>query len=413
MLLRDELQQVATKEQLRSFEVPRDFLIEQEGFSQKNGLLSSVRKRLRPALKAKYAKRLEALYELQEQGQAEELQALKDPSSTLSVIEKLSKLLEVNLGIKGIDTSKQKTFAELGGDSLGAVLFSKSIEEIFEVTIPANTILSPTGNIKAWVKIIEANELQQDTKRPTFTSIHGKDSVVIAAKDLQLAHFLSEEIVATAETLAETLIGKPTTVLLTGANGFLGHILCLTWLERLAKNNGKLICLIRGRDKEAAKLRLDTAFQGMDKAMEQRYEKLAAQHLEVLAGDVSDQNLGLSLTDFERLANEVDRICHPAALVNHRLEYPHLFGPNVLGTAEIIRLAITERKKPIDFISSVAVERFLDTSKINNEASPLLAQIQTSNQYAAGYGASKWAAEHLLQNANRDLACQSIFFVVI
>ena len=44
--LRTELQQVAEKEGLKSFEVPRDFVMEWEPFSQENGLLSSVRKRL-------------------------------------------------------------------------------------------------------------------------------------------------------------------------------------------------------------------------------------------------------------------------------------------------------------------------------------------------------------------------------
>src|SRR3546814_15323482 len=48
---------------LRAVEVPREFIIENEPFSTGNGLLTSVMKRKRPALNARYGERLEALYE--------------------------------------------------------------------------------------------------------------------------------------------------------------------------------------------------------------------------------------------------------------------------------------------------------------------------------------------------------------
>ncbi|MFK7908558.1 MAG: thioester reductase domain-containing protein [Chitinophagales bacterium] len=401
VLLRSELQKVAQNADLKSFEVPRDFIVESEPFSQKNGLLSSVRKRLRPALKRKYKERLEALYTAHEHQQTEELNALKDPNSSLKKKQKLVKLLEANLSIKDLDISKPRTFNELGGDSLGAALFSMSIEEIFGVAIPANILLSPTGSLQSWAKLIEKKLQNTGNDQATFASIHGKNAGIVYAKDLKLAHFLDKNTLEGAATAME-FVHPPQTVLLTGANGFLGHILCLQWLERLSTNGGKLICLIRAKDDAAARQRLDVEFEGGDKELELKYKELAANHLEVLAGDVSEAYLGLKESDFERLSIEVDRICHPAALVNHRLGYPHLFGPNVVGTAEMIRLALTSRKKPIDFVSSVAVERFLDTSEGNTENSPLLPQVKLSNQYAAGYGTSKWAAEHLLQQASQD-----------
>ena len=400
-LIREELQKVAQKEGLRSFEVPRDFLIESEHFSQQNGLLSSVRKRLRPALKKKYAPQLETLYKNHDQGNEAELLALKDPNSSLTILERLVKLLEANLGIKGIDLSKKRTFTELGGDSLGAVMFSNVIDEFFDVNIPANTLLSPTGNPQHWANLIEKAQGQSQSYRPTFKTIHGKKAKLAFAKDLALARFLGQDVIDKAATIQE-IVATPNTVLLTGANGFLGHILCLAWLERVAKTNGKVVCIIRAADDQAARKRLNNAFQGKDASMETLYNQLATKHLEVLVGDIAEINFGLSDANFQRLSREVDRICHPAALVNHRFEYEHLFGPNVVGTAEIIRLAITYRKKPIDFISSVAIERYLDTSQINNESSPLLAQVKLTSHYAAGYGISKWSAEHLLKNASEQ-----------
>ena len=93
-LIRQELQKVGQKEDLKSFEIPRDFIIEQEKFSRENELLSSVRKYLRPAIKRKYGAALEAMYEEHDRIQEEELAALRDPNSTLTTKEKLIKLLE-------------------------------------------------------------------------------------------------------------------------------------------------------------------------------------------------------------------------------------------------------------------------------------------------------------------------------
>lgn len=46
---------------------------------------------------------------------------------------------------------------------------------------------------------------------------------------------------------------------------------------------------------------------------------------------------------------------HNGALVNHAYSYEQLFEPNVLGTVELMRLAVSERKKALTFISSVGV----------------------------------------------------------
>ena len=399
-LLRQALQKVGQEEGLKSFEIPRDFIIEPEKFSRENDLLSSVRKYLRPALKRKYGAALETLYETHDQAKDAKIEALKDPNSGLNTFEKLVVLLESQFGIEGIDTTQRLTFQQLGGDSLGAALFSMSIEEIFEVSLAADVILSPTGSLQEWATLI--NQAQnQEQRQATFSSIHGKGATTLNADDLQLDKFLGGDLLKKAKELPLNDT-TPNTVLLTGANGFLGHILCLDWMKKLAQTNGKLICLVRAKDNAAAYQRLAKEFAGTDEKLEEQFRNLAEKHLEVLAGDISKPLLGLNENAFNRLAREVDRICHPAALVNHRLAYQHLFGPNVVGTAEIIRLAITNTRKPIDFISSLAVGQLLETSKVNNEDSPLLEQVQLNERYAAGYATSKWAAEHLLQKASKE-----------
>ncbi|MBR7551942.1 SDR family oxidoreductase, partial [Mycobacterium tuberculosis] len=82
-------------------------------------------------------------------------------------------------------------------------------------------------------------------------------------------------------------------------------------------------------------------FDSGDPKLLAHYQRLAADHLEVIAGDKGEANLGLDPQTWQRLAEEVDVIVDPAALVNHVLPYSELFGPNALGTAELIRIALT------------------------------------------------------------------------
>lgn len=401
-LLRHELHRVAKQEGIRSFEVPKDFIIEHEPFSEANGLLSGLRKRARPALERKYGPRLEGLYESLEYKKSEKRSKLMDPNSTLTVLEKLLGLLEVDLNIKVVDSAMPSSFHELGGDSLGAVSLSRSIEEVFQVDMQADLILSPTGNLKKWTEYIQQASSGENT-RPTCASVHGKNVVEINRHALSLTNFIEADILESAKALPSPP-AESSTVLLTGANGFLGRFVCLAWLEKLAPKGGKLICLVRARDNASAKMRLDRAYVGLDSKMAQRFDELARDHLDIFAGDVAEAEMGLDPADYQRLSREVDRVVHVAALVNHRLSYANLFGANVGGTAEIIRFSLAARKKAVDFVSTVAVHPLLGASQVSTEDAPLLDRVELSDAYAAGYGTSKWAGEQLLQQAHQHYA---------
>ncbi|WP_219043577.1 thioester reductase domain-containing protein [Zhongshania aquimaris] len=398
-LIHQELHRVAKEEGIKSFEIPKDFIVEWELFSEENGLLSGLRKKLRPALERKYGERLEAIYESQEDASKAKRRELIEDKDSLSVPEILSKLLEIDLNIHVASSTMSSTFYELGGDSLGAVLFSQSLEEVFGVEVAADMILSPTGNLAKWSAYIQKSLLGK-SERPNFASIHGKGATRITREDLDLTHFIAPAILNSSRELSAPP-GQESTVLLTGANGFLGRFVCLAWLEKLALTGGKLVCLIRAADNTSAKARLDSAYSGQDPQLESRYQTLAAKHLEVIAADVGEEKMGLSDADYQRLLRNVDRVVHVAALVNHRFSYANLFGANVLGTAEVIKFSLLEHKKNIDFISTVAVYSLLDTSEVSSEESPLLDSIALSDDYASGYAASKWACEQLLQNANQ------------
>ncbi|MFJ7277266.1 carboxylic acid reductase [Kitasatospora sp. NPDC098663] len=398
-LLRESLHRLATGAGLNSYEIPRDFLIETEPFSQENGLLSGVRKPLRPALAKRYGERLEALYAELTEHESDELRALRQLGPSRPVPETVCQAARALLGNRQDDVHPGTRFLELGGDSLSALSFSQLLKEVYRVDVPVDVVINPVNTLQRVADHIE-NALASGDRRPTADQVHGPGATRLAAGDLTLDAFLAPE--------TPTRTGRPTgplpearTVLLTGANGYLGRFLCLEWLERVAQRGGTLVCVVRGATDESARARLDAAFDSGDPELLRRYHGLAAAHLEVVAGDVGESDLGLDRETWQRLADTVDLIVHPAALVNHVLPYDQLFGPNVLGTAELIRLAVTSRAKQFTYLSTVAV--VFDSAAAADEDADIRTACGTrdlGSGYANGYAASKWAGEVLLREAH-------------
>jgi fatty acid CoA ligase FadD9 len=397
--LRESLQQTAKSAELQSYEVPAEFLVEFEPFSVANGLLSGVGKNLRPKLKDAYGARLEQLYAELAAAQVDELRSLRQGAATRPVLATVIGAARVVLGSAGAEVDSDSHFTDLGGDSLSALTFSTLLAELLGTEVSVGVIVSPTSDLGQIADYIEG-ERRAGSARPTFARVHGKGETTVYASDLTLDKFIDAKTLAAAVTLPRAT-GEPQTVLLTGANGYLGRFVTLEWLQRLSGTGGKLITIVRGSDAEAARARLEKVFDSGDPDLLRRFRELAADHLEVIVGDVGEPNIGLDHTTWERLAQTVDLVVHVGALVNHVLPYEQLFGPNVVGTAEIIRLAISARIKPVTFMSTVAVAMpiapgdFVEDGDIR-AISPARA---IDDSYANGYGNSKWAGEVLLREA--------------
>ncbi|MFJ2402520.1 carboxylic acid reductase [Streptomyces xanthochromogenes] len=397
--LNESFLRVAKEEGLNSYEIPREFLIEPEPFSQENGLLSDHRKFLRPRLLERYRERLEELYADITARESEKLLDVRRGAGERSVLETVQRAVQALLGGSGGEVSPSAHFRDLGGDSLTAVGFADLLDDVFEVRVPVDMIISAATDLRQLAGHIEAKR-ETGRNRPGFASVHGKGSTEVRAGDLTLEKFMDARIIAGAQQLAPPA-GAPRTVLLTGASGYLGRFLCLEWLEQLAGVDGQLICLVRGKDVAAARKRIEDSFADGDGAPAQRFRDLAADHLEVVAGDIAEPQLGLSDRTWNRLSEQVDSIVHAGALVNHVLPYNHLFEANVLGTAELIRLALTGRKKPFTYVSSVAVATSTHPALGEDPDVRRALPVQPVDEgYAGGYATSKWAGEVLLREAH-------------
>lgn len=398
--LAEALQATAKDAGLEPYEVPRDFLVETEPFSIDNGLLSDIRKQLRPRLRERYGDQLEQLYEDIERGQNDELRALRAGGADQPVYETVTRAVQALLGCDSTDLGPETHFTDLGGDSLSALTFSNLLRDVFGIEVPVGVVISPANDLQAIARHIE---IQRDStaQRPTFESVHGRGATEVRASDLKLDEFLDAETLAAAKRLARPG-GEPKTVLLTGATGFLGRFMCLDGLERLAERGGKLICLVRATDDAAARDRLEKAFDNGDTELLRHYRALADDHLEVIAGDLGSPDLGVARQTWSRLAEEVDAIMHVGALVNHVLPYEQLFGPNVVGTAELIRLAVTAKLKPFTYLSTIGIADQIEPGTLAEarDIRRLSPFRHRGEGYASGYSTSKWAGEVLLREAH-------------
>ena len=395
--IRRALNQVAEEHGLNSYEVPRDFLIETEPFSGENGLLTGIGKFSRPNFKARYGERLEQVYAQIAQDQVAELRALRTGGADRPVLETVTRAVQATLGVAAADVAPTSRFGDLGGDSLSALSLSMLLEEIFGVEVPVGVILNPAGDLRLVADYVEAQ--QSGVKRASFATVHAADSTTVHASDLKLDKFIDPDLLAKAPTLpkaAETV----RTVLLTGSTGYLGRFQAMAWLEQLAKTDGKLILIARGADPAQARKRVEAALD-TDPALMTHFRALAADHLEVLPGDLGLPGLGLDDETWTRLAQEVDLIVHPAAHVNHVLPYTQLFSANVVGTSELIRLALTTRLKRFDYVSTLGVIALTGTLvDEDGDIRSLVPACEISDGYANGYNISKWAGEVLLREAN-------------
>ncbi|MFJ4966520.1 carboxylic acid reductase [Streptomyces sp. NPDC088729] len=400
-LLTESLQRIAKEAELNSYEIPRDFLIETEPFSPENGLYTESHKLLRPRLKERYGDALERLYVQLADGQERQLRELRQSGADRPVMETVSRAAQALLGCPNSQLSTDAHFTDLGGDSLSALSFSQLMKEIFHVDVPVGVVISPANDLARVSQYIETERRRPGAPRPTFASVHGEHSTEVRADDLTLEKFLDTPTLTAASTLPRP-DGDVRTVLLTGATGYLGRFLCLEWLERLASSGGRLICVVRASDAAEAAKRLEGAFDSGDAALLRRYRTAADGVLEVLAGDIGEPRLGLAEDTWLRLTDTVDLIVHPAALVNHVLPYSQLFGPNVVGTAELIRLALTTRMKPVTYVSTVAVCLGTAAGAADEDADiRATSPVRPLGQgYADGYATSKWAGEVLLRDAH-------------
>jgi amino acid adenylation domain-containing protein/thioester reductase-like protein len=190
-------------------------------------------------------------------------------------------------------------------------------------------------------------------------------------------------------SLSAAAPGPLRTVLLTGATGFVGAQLAY---ELLSRTGAMVYCLVRAGTDPQARQRVIVALRERG-LWRQRW----AGRLVGVAGALDQPGLGLREQRWKQLARDADAVLHAGALVNFLYDYRAHRGANVLGTAELLRLAQQDHPVPLHHVSTLGVldrEAALHDGPMPEDVDP-----ERVRPPETGYSRSKWVAERQLARA--------------
>ncbi|SEA06395.1 amino acid adenylation domain-containing protein/thioester reductase domain-containing protein [Pseudobutyrivibrio sp. ACV-2] len=261
-------------------------------------------------------------------------------------------------------------YFHLGGNSILVTKLTYLINEKFKVEVPYRYFFT-----KPTVKAVEDYIVNANPKNAEADVTEGWE----ADLDMPLAIEAGVPYANTCEN-----------VLLTGATGFLGAYLLKSLLE---KTDCNIYCLVRAEDavKAFERVASNLKYYGID-VLSQLHR------VKAIAGDLGQPLLGLNENQFAELANTVDEIYHNGAIALYGYSYEQLRAANVLGTAEIIKLAAQAKRKAIHYVSTVSVFDGSAKNKVLEDDIPDCGKLKNQG----GYGMTKLVAEALLRKAREQ-----------
>jgi thioester reductase-like protein len=175
---------------------------------------------------------------------------------------------------------------------------------------------------------------------------------------------------------------QATTILLTGATGFLGTSLLRALLDG---TSARILCLARPTGQSVAR-RISAMTAGRD-----------AHRVLAVDGDLSAPRLGLQDRIWRDLREQVDAVCHAGASIDWVKPYGMLRSVNVLATHDLLRLA-SEAGASFDFVSSLSVCYSSHGPRSIDESFDPLPHLEHLH---FGYAHTKAVAEALVRQAGQ------------
>ncbi|MBW4537465.1 MAG: amino acid adenylation domain-containing protein [Pleurocapsa minor HA4230-MV1] len=292
------------------------------------------------------------------------------------------KMADIWQEVLGVQVGIYDNFFDLGGHSLLIVRLFARIRNVFKIDLPFQFLFDAPILIN-FVGKLESFQTQEETETQTLDL--KQEAFLDCTISLQNSQFQYPKVI--------------NNIFLTGATGFLGAFLLA---ELLRQTEADIYCLVRADNLAEGKQKIEQSL--VNYLLWQ--DDFIARIIPVL-GDLSQPFLGLSDAKFQSLATAIDLIYHNGAWVHHAMPYSTLKAANVLGTKEILRLASTEKIKPVHFISTISV-----FSGVNNSGSQVISEIAKIDNFAApegGYVQSKWVADKLV-NLARDRGLPVIIY---
>ncbi|TNE25516.1 MAG: NAD-dependent epimerase/dehydratase family protein [Alphaproteobacteria bacterium] len=256
--------------------------------------------------------------------------------------------------LKKSDFGIDDDFFAIGGDSLAVIHLSLAAEKQDLRISPALLVQYPTIR-----KLAEALDARADDSGALPCDWLKRD----VAFDTNW-----QTLINAAAKRPQNETTKPAKIFLTGATGFLGGRLLS---ELLAQTSAEIVCLVRDPSRMSIK----------------------DSRITTVSGDLEQPYFGLPANVWQELADGIDTVYHCAARVNVVQPYEVLRTANVAGTREVLRVALTGKRKKLHIASTLSV--FVATDQ--NSGTLLESDRLENTKYVyGGYAQTKWAAEYML-----------------
>ena len=345
-----DFRSIAKTESLRIHEIPSQLVIDFELFTPENGLLTSSLKPCRHKLAARYADKLKT-------------------NSTID--QRLKNIIEMATEQSISKDDEEYFLIANGSTSLTTVRLSHMIENELGISIPINALFESDMTLQRLTNLI---------KNPSHMTSMSSSIVPQLWNDSQL------NLDITISKCKNT-VQSPSMVFITGTTGFVGAFL-LAELLTVYHSNCKFFCLVRC---ESSANPLDRIRENM--LFYRIWKDDYQERIIPLRGNLAEVYFGLTNEVYKSLAKHIDIIFHCGAAVNFLLPYNKLYGSNVCGTGEIIRLATyTSICIPVHYISTVSVLPSGSNQEMSIDKIP-------PDGLVSGYAQSKWVAEKLITKA--------------
>jgi len=284
------------------------------------------------------------------------------------------------LGIAAAGLTPETDVFTLGLDSIMVMEVSTSCRKQLGLTVPPSALFE-RSTLAEWVEFLLG--LLDDSDLGTDDATAGQYELVSELKGRSELPGDIQPAVPAAHTG-----GLGQRVLLTGATGFVGAYLVR---ELLARDQDRVLdCLVRCADPEDGLRRiLANAAKYFDAG------ELATDRIRVVPGDLAAPRMGLSEADWAALLERTESIVHNGAWVHFAHTYDQLEPANVAGTVELIRIS-ARTGIPMHHVSTYGIWG-LPTEGRDQVAEQ--ESILTSGRLVTGYVQTKWAAEHVAQQA--------------
>lgn len=288
----------------------------------------------------------------------------------LEVVQKVAQ--EISPLHDNLTVESGTSLRELGLDSLSTVVFARQLGEALKLSVPFREV---TGLRKT----------VSDVARSLQKILHGTDQAQASNLDLLgLAEQYVEDLKLPEQPPSQ--VNTSRTILLTGANGYVGIEILR---QLLADCDDHLILLVRCDTVDAGMRRIHESAQ----IAQWRQEDLSKldERVEIWSSDLAADRLGLDDGQMNRLGT-VSTIVHNGARVDFSLDYHDLSATNVSATAFLLSHHLKSVADPSFVYVTGGRGCPLDSRELLEVTASRLAS-------AGGYAQTKFVSEVLVHRA--------------